>query len=94
MTKEEIFKQFNVKSLEEVSDSEIIKLALDEKLGQWTAVSARSGSWCFETEKELADHIRKAVSIGKDIRVQYEWSEGYLGGDKIVVDFIESKQLN
>ena len=88
MTKEEILKQFKVKSLEEVSDSDIIKLALEEKFGRETAISAQMG-WCFKTKKELADHIRKAISHGKELFVQFEWDEGFSGGDRVIVKYVD-----
>lgn len=67
VSKEEIFEIYGVESLSEISDNELILFALSEKLGSgtmWTACNP----WMFRDEHDLANHIRKAIELGKELR--------------------------
>jgi hypothetical protein len=86
MTKEVILKKYKVNSLDEVPDKEILELALNGSLGERMRVSATM-SWCFKTEKDLVDNIRKAINNNKELYVSFEWGEEKTE-DKVIVGFI------
>ena len=44
-------------------------------------------SWCFKTEKDLVDNIRKAINNNKELYVSFEWGEEKME-DKVIVKFI------
>ena len=86
MTKEDILKKYKVNSLDEVPDKEILKLALSGSLGECMRASATM-SWCFETEVDLIDNIKKAIICNKELYVSFEWGEEKTE-DRVIVEFI------
>ena len=86
MTKEVILKKYKVNSLDEVPDKEILELALSGSLGECMRVSATM-SWCFNTEKDLVDNIRKAINNNNELYVSFVWGEEKME-DKVIVKFI------
>ncbi len=86
MTKNDILKKYEVDSLDEVPDKEILELALSGSLGERMRVSATM-SWCFKTEKDLVDNIRKALNNNKELYVSFEWGEEKTK-DKVIIELI------
>lgn len=86
MTKEVILKKYKVNSLDEVPDKEILELALSGSLGDCTRASSTM-SWCFNTEKDLVDNIRKALNNNKELYVSFEWGEKKTE-DKVIIELI------
>lgn len=86
MTKNDILKKYEVDSLDEVPDKEILELALSGSLGERMRVSATM-SWCFKTEKDLVDNIRKALNNNKELYVSFEWGEEKTE-DKVIIELI------
>ena len=83
--KEGLLKVYNVDSLSAIADDEILMLAQLGELGLITQ-SASCKVWAFKSEHELAEHIRKALELGKELSVSFGWGEFY-GPDKITVEF-------
>ena len=44
-------------------------------------------SWCFKTEKDLVDNIRKALNNNKELYVSFEWGEEKTE-DKVIIELI------
>lgn len=86
MTKNDILKKYEVDSLDEVPDKEILELALSGSLGERMRVSATM-SWCFKTEKDLVDNIRKALNNNKELYVSFEWGQEKTE-DKVIIELI------
>ena len=55
-------------------------------LGERMRVSATM-SWCFKTEKDLVDNIRKALNNNKELYVSFEWGEEKTE-DKVIIELI------
>lgn len=86
MTKNDILKKYEVNSLDEIPDKVILELALSGSLGERMRVSATM-SWCFKTEKDLVDNIRKALNNNKELYVSFEWGEEKTE-DKVIIELI------
>lgn len=84
--KNEILTRFGVDSLSSIKDEDLIKMAEMGEFGQntkWSAVK----SWAFPNKKVLADHIRKAIETGKELRVLVTEGELY-SEDQVIVEYV------
>lgn len=86
MNKKELLKHFNVSSLADVSDQDLIKLAREGKLGEETMYSLWD-LWMFKSEHDFAEHVRIALEKGKQLRTGFCDGEGVCP-DKIEIDYV------
>lgn len=86
MNKKELLNHFNVRKLADISDKSLIKLASDGSLGVYNEISA-STLWAYDSEHDLAEHIRKALEKGKQVRTSIIEGEHYCP-DKIEIDYV------
>ena len=66
--KNEILKKFKVDSLSEIKDKDLISLAEEGELGSDTMYSAAK-KWAFPNIHALAEFIREAINMEKELRV-------------------------
>ena len=85
MKKIDILSHFGVESLSAIKDEDLIELAEEGKLGEYTMWSA-VGSWMFPNKKALADHIRKAIEMEKELRTSFIDGELH-GKDQVIIKF-------
>ena len=86
MNKKELLIQFNANDLADISDKNLINLAIIGKFGRNTQSSACK-SWAFDSEHDLAEHIRTALEKGKQLRTCITEGEHYCP-DKIEIDYV------
>lgn len=75
MNKKELLKHFNVSSLADISDEDLIKLASKGNFGIETKYSV-CASWAYDSKHDLAEHIRIALEKGKQLRTCVYGGEG------------------
>jgi len=86
MKKNDFLSHFGVETLSAIKDEDLIELAEEGKLGihtMWAAVK----SWAFPNKKVLADHIRKAIEMEKELRVSFLEGELY-SEDQVTIEFV------
>ena len=86
MKKNDILSHFGVESLSAIKDEDLIEFAEEGKLGEYTMWSA-VGSWMFPNKKALADHIRKAIEMEKELRTSFIDGEWYCK-DQVIIEFV------
>lgn len=75
MNKKELLKHFNVSSLADISDKDLIGLARNGNFGTETKDSV-CVSWAYDSKHDLAEHIRIALEKGKQLRTCVYGGEG------------------
>ena len=86
ISKNAVLLHFGVNSLSAIKDEDLIGLAEEGRLGECTMWAAAKG-WAFSNKKSLADHIRKAIEMGKDLRVSFIEGELY-EEDQVIIEFV------
>ena len=90
MNKKELLKHFNVSSLADISDKDLIELAREGKLGRETKWSA-CNSWAYESKHDFAEHVRIVLEKGKQLRTCVYGGEGLslqASQSKIEIDYV------
>mgnify|MGYP006873071587 CR=1 FL=1 len=86
MKKKDVLDYCNVSSLKEIDDEKLLTLAEDGLLGRetkWAALRV----WAFESKRDCAEHIRKALDLGKELRVSISEGE-YMSKDQITIEYV------
>ena len=86
ISKNVVLSRFGVDSLSAIKDEDLIEFAEMGELGEYTMWAAVR-CWMFHSKKSLADHIRKAIEIGKDLRVSFIEGELY-EEDQVIIEFV------
>lgn len=86
MKKKDVLDYCNVSSLKEIDDEKLLQLAEEGNLGRETKWSALK-VWAFKSKSDCAEHIRKALDLGKELRVVI--IEGELQSkDQIEIEYV------
>lgn len=86
MKKKDVLDYYSVSSLKEIDDEKLLKLAKEGNLGRetkWAALKV----WAFKSKSDCAEHIRKALELGKELRVGIMEGE-HMSEDRTEIEYV------